>query len=172
MAVNIATNFRNGGIRQGNVYIIEDFDSNAPVALGLGRVRDPQVQLEAVASEEDSQGRTSVIAYRLNAQAVLMQHTNEEIEAVGKLAYPDAATPQVSEGFDILFTNGPLKKDDVEAELADGNIPGILIRGVFPKVTLNINFGPEDSAIELMFDGVVRPDSLVSFKTLPIIQLG
>lgn len=172
MAINIIQNYKRGGIRQGNVFLIfKDATTGTLTANGLGRIRNPSITFEPVESESDSQGRTTVIAYNLNATVTMMQHEHEEIEAAGKLAYPDDGSPE-EQGYTVLFTDGPMSAADVEGSLnaAEQIIPGIMLERVFPKPSPSIDFGTEDSAIEITINGMLPPNALATFATRPVIS--
>jgi hypothetical protein len=166
----ITTNFKNGGIRQGKAYLIQG-DEGAYTAASLGRIKNPMINLEPVESDQDSQGRTTVIAYNLNASVSMMQHTHDEIEAAGQLAYPADGSPEEA-GYNLLFTDGPLSQADVEAALntVEGRIvPGILMENVYPKPTINVDFGTNDSAIDIAINGMLQPEALTNFATEPVL---
>lgn len=172
--INIIDNFKHGGIRQGRVYLV--FEPTTPgtyEVTSLGRIKNPRVNLNPNSSDGDSSGRTTVISFTLDAGATMMQHTHEEIEAVGALAYPPDGSDEEA-GYDVLFTDGPLTKAEVETALNDvggRTIPGILLENVYPKPGPQINFGTEDSMIEINIDGILPPDCLLGFATEPVLTL-
>lgn len=167
---SITQNFKNGGIRQGKVYVVEN-GSGSYLATSLGRIKEPYVNLKANESDPDAQGRTTVISFALDAAVTLMQHTHAEIAAVGAMAFPPDGSDEEG-GYHVLFTDGPISKTEVEAALNDAGgriIPGILLENVFPKPSPNINFGTEDSMIQITMNGILKPDALVTFDTDPVL---
>ena len=166
----ITQNFKHGGIRQGTVFIVAG-DEGAYTATPMGRLREPMFNLDTINSEQDSQGRTTVIGYTLDASFIMMQHTTEEIAAVGNLAYPPDDSEE-EEGYNVLFTDGPYTATEVEALLNDAGgriVPGILLERVFPKPGIRLNMGISDSEIQVSIDGVLQPDALIGFDTTPVL---
>lgn len=170
MAINIVENFRNGGIRRGKVFLLDNATPRQ-VYSPLGRIKNVTLTAEPNESDPDSTGRTSVISYNLTGSVTMMQHTAAEVQAAGELAYPPDASEYLA-GYNVLFTDKPLTTAEVNTALTGGTIPGILVTKALPKPSINLNFAAEDSEITITLNGLLPPDVFNNFAASPILPLG
>lgn len=154
---DLAFDFSHVKTRLGRVFVTAD---EGTTWVEVGRCRDVQMRWEKVVSPKDQNGREKQLAADITGTAVLTQTEVEEFDNIAELLHP------TGNGLWVKFT-------EVTATTATaGAAAGAIIKNALFTANGTIDYGGNESFIELEFTGRVSAADLAGFGTDQEIVFG